>query len=87
MNLLESIDLRRWLMFSFVSFRASVDEKSGGFGNSTFGVSIMRKIRSIHKFIGLKIQFMCNQISELLLLHMVGVYSCLSLYFYNFVSI
>ena len=31
-------------MFSFVSFRASVDEKPGGFGNSTFGVSIMRKI-------------------------------------------
>ena len=46
-NLLELIDFRSWLMLPFVSFRASVDEKPGGFGNSTFGVSIMRKIRSI----------------------------------------
>ena len=44
-NLLESIDFRCWSMFSFVSFRASVYEKPGGFGNSTFGVSIMRKTR------------------------------------------
>ena len=40
-------------MFSFVSFRASVDEKPGVFGNSTSWVSIIRKIRSLHHNLGI----------------------------------